>query len=42
LDLNATTVYVTHDQLEAITMSDLIAVMHKGVVQQFGTPEDVY
>ena len=42
LDLNATTVYVTHDQLEAMTMSDLIAVMHKGVVQQFGTPEDVY
>jgi ABC-type sugar transport system ATPase subunit len=42
LDLNATTVYVTHDQLEAMTMSDLIAVMHKGVVQQFGTPEEVY
>jgi len=42
LDLNATTVYVTHDQLEAMTMSDLIAVMHKGRVQQFGTPEDVY
>jgi ABC-type sugar transport system ATPase subunit len=42
LDLNATTVYVTHDQLEAMTMSDLIAVMHGGVVQQFGTPADVY
>jgi ABC-type sugar transport system ATPase subunit len=42
LDLSATTVYVTHDQLEAMTMSDLIAVMHKGVVQQFGTPAEVY
>lgn len=42
LNLSATTVYVTHDQLEAMTMSDLIAVMHKGVVQQFGTPEEVY
>ncbi len=42
LDLGATTVYVTHDQLEAMTMSDLIAVMHAGVVQQFGTPAEVY
>jgi ABC-type sugar transport system ATPase subunit len=42
LDLGATTVYVTHDQLEAMTMSDLIAVMHAGVVQQFGSPADVY
>jgi len=42
LDLNATTVYVTHDQLEAMTMSDLIAVMHGGIVQQFGTPAEVY
>ncbi len=42
LDLNATTIYVTHDQLEAMTMSDLIAVMHGGIVQQFGTPADVY
>jgi ABC-type sugar transport system ATPase subunit len=42
LDLSATTVYVTHDQLEAMTMSDLIAVMHAGAVQQFGTPADVY
>jgi ABC-type sugar transport system ATPase subunit len=42
LDLNATTVYVTHDQLEAMTMSDLVAVMHHGVVQQFGTPAEVY
>ncbi|MEA2935323.1 MAG: multiple sugar transport system ATP-binding protein [Variibacter sp.] len=42
LDLDATTIYVTHDQLEAMTMSDLIAVMHGGVVQQFGTPAEVY
>ncbi len=33
---------MTHDQLEAMTMSDLVAVMHQGVVQQFGTPAEVY
>ncbi|MCD6070936.1 MAG: ugpC 2 [Microvirga sp.] len=42
LDLGATTVYVTHDQLEAMTMSDHVAVMNGGVVQQFGTPAQVY
>jgi len=42
LDLNATTIYVTHDQLEAMTMSDMIAIMHGGIVQQFGTPVEVY
>ena len=42
LDLAATTIYVTHDQLEAMTMSDLIAVMHAGSVRQFGTPAEVY
>ena len=42
LDLEATTVYVTHDQLEAMTMSDMIAVMHAGIVQQFGSPAEVY
>jgi ABC-type sugar transport system ATPase subunit len=41
-DLQATTIYVTHDQLEAMTMSDCIAVMNAGVVQQFGTPAEVY
>jgi ABC-type sugar transport system ATPase subunit len=41
-DLQATTIYVTHDQLEAMTMSDYIAVMNAGVVQQFGTPAEVY
>lgn len=40
--LQTTTVYVTHDQLEAMTMSDLIAVMHDGKVQQFGTPSQIY
>lgn len=38
----ATTVYVTHDQVEAMTMSSKIAVMKEGVVQQFDTPDKVY
>ncbi len=42
LDLGTTTNYVTHDQLEAMTMSDLVVVMNEGVVQQIGTPEEVY
>ena len=42
LDLETTSIYVTHDQLEAMTMSDLVAVMEQGEVQQFGTREDVY
>jgi len=42
LRLETTTVYVTHDQLEAMTMSDKIAVMDGGVVQQYATPEEVY
>ncbi len=37
-----TTVYVTHDQVEAMTLGDRIAVMNGGVVEQFGTPEDIY
>lgn len=37
----ATTVYVTHDQIEAMTMATHVAVMNKGVVQQFGTPQDL-
>ncbi len=40
--IRRTFVYVTHDQLEAMTMSDRIAVMHEGVLQQFGTPSEVY
>ena len=35
-------VYVTHDQLEALSMADRIAVMHDGVLQQFGTPQEIY
>ncbi|QNL45508.1 ABC transporter ATP-binding protein [Oscillibacter hominis] len=37
-----TFVYVTHDQEEALTMSDTIVVMDKGTIQQIGTPEDIY
>ena len=37
-----TTVYVTHDQSEAMTTADLIAVMNAGKIDQLGTPEDIY
>jgi ABC-type sugar transport system ATPase subunit len=40
--LQTTTVYVTHDQVEAMTMGDRIAVMSSGVVKQLGTPQEVY
>lgn len=40
--INATTVYVTHDQLEAMSMADKIAVMKDGVIEQFGTPNEIY
>ncbi|MDK2869402.1 MAG: multiple sugar transport system ATP-binding protein [Pyrococcus sp.] len=40
--LGVTTIYVTHDQVEAMTMGDRIAVMNQGVLQQVGTPEEVY
>jgi ABC-type sugar transport system ATPase subunit len=40
--LGTTTIYVTHDQVEAMTMGDRIAVMRTGVLQQIGTPEDLY
>jgi multiple sugar transport system ATP-binding protein len=40
--LGTTTVYVTHDQVEAMTMGTRIAVMHKGELQQVGTPQDLY
>jgi multiple sugar transport system ATP-binding protein len=39
---HVTTVYVTHDQVEAMTLGDRIAVMKDGMVQQFGTPADIY
>ena len=40
--LETTTIYVTHDQLEGMTMADRIAVMHEGVLQQLGTPSEIY
>jgi multiple sugar transport system ATP-binding protein len=40
--LKATTVYVTHDQLEAMSMADKIAVMNKGLIEQFGPPQEIY
>src|SRR5882757_3862788 len=40
--LGATTVYVTHDQLEAMAMADMIAVMNNGVVEQVASPRDIY
>ncbi len=40
--LGATTVYVTHDQLEAMAMADKIAVMNRGVIEQFDTPQAIY
>jgi multiple sugar transport system ATP-binding protein len=40
--LKATTVYVTHDQMEAMAMADTIAIMNRGVIEQLGAPQDVY
>jgi multiple sugar transport system ATP-binding protein len=40
--LNTTTIYVTHDQTEAMTMADRIVVMNKGYVQQIGTPAEIF
>jgi multiple sugar transport system ATP-binding protein len=40
--LKATTVYVTHDQLEAMSMANKIAVMNRGVIEQFGPPQEIY
>jgi len=41
-ELGITTIYVTHDQSEALDMSDLIAVIHRGNIVQLGTPRDIY
>src|SRR5512139_1350625 len=41
-DLGVTTVYVTHDQTEAMTMGDRIAVLKDGILMQVGTPQDLY
>ena len=40
--LKTTTIYVTHDQIEAMTMADKIVVMHDGIVEQIGKPLDLY
>ncbi|MGE5073244.1 MAG: ABC transporter ATP-binding protein, partial [Anaerolineae bacterium] len=41
-DLAITTVYVTHDQEEALSISDRVVVMNKGIIEQVGTPEEIY
>ena len=41
-ELKTTTIYVTHDQIEAMTLADRVVVMEKGVVQQVGTPTEIY
>jgi multiple sugar transport system ATP-binding protein len=42
MEINATTVYVTHDQIEAMSIADNIAIMHDGILQQIGSPTEVY
>jgi len=41
-NVRTTTIYVTHDQVEAMAMGDRVVVLHQGVVRQIGTPKDVY
>ncbi len=41
-ELGVTTIYVTHDQVEAMTMGDKIAILNEGVLQQTGTPDGIY
>src|SRR5687767_5893651 len=41
-ELQTTTVYVTHDQIEAMTLAHRVAVMNKGVIEQLGTPREIY
>lgn len=41
-ELNITSVYVTHDQIEAMTLSDRIVIMNQGIIEQIGTPVEVY
>jgi multiple sugar transport system ATP-binding protein len=40
--IDATTVYITHDQLEAMAMADRIVIMNQGLVEQIGTPQEIY
>lgn len=41
-EIGATTIYVTHDQVEAMSLADRIAVIHQGLLQQIGTPHEIY
>ncbi|MET0483429.1 MAG: ABC transporter ATP-binding protein [Aestuariivirgaceae bacterium] len=41
-DLQVTTIYVTHDQIEAMTLAHRVAVMNNGLIEQLGTPKDIY
>ncbi|EKD87767.1 MAG: Iron(III)-transport ATP-binding protein sfuC [uncultured bacterium] len=41
-EMNITSVYVTHDQIEAMTLSDRIVVMNQGIIEQIGTPVEMY
>ena len=41
-ELNATTIYVTHDQVEAMTLADRVVVLHDGIIEQVGTPLELY
>jgi multiple sugar transport system ATP-binding protein len=41
-ELRVTTIYVTHDQIEAMTLAHRVAVMNKGVIEQLGTPKEIY
>ena len=41
-ELNATMIYVTHDQVEAMTLADRIVVLNQGLIQQVGTPMKLY
>ena len=41
-NLAVTTIYVTHDQIEAMTLADRVVIMKEGVVQQVGTPVEIY
>lgn len=41
-NLGATTIYVTHDQVEAMTMGDRIVILHEGIIQQVGSPLEIY
>ena len=41
-DMNVTSIFVTHDQVEAMTLGDRLAVINEGVIEQLGTPIDIY